>query len=263
MSNNSGPKVLTNYVLKQSKVKANKRFYILLVQGILAGLYVSIGAIASLKVSASVTSPGLGDFLGAVVFPVGIIAILIMQAELFTSDTMVMVAVYARHTKIRKIIRILCLILLSNMLGAIVAAFFTRTSGIFNESVINLVADKALYKVHMPIGQLFASSILCNIIVCTGVCLAYSCKDELTKIVTLWLAITVFVLSGTEHVVANMYYLFIALFYGAALTAKDIIYNLLVAGVGNFIGGGVIVSGINYLLAYKDIEKDKRLLKES
>jgi len=258
MTSHSGPKALTQYILNQSKLKANKRFIILLMQGILAGLYVSIGAIGSLKLSASVTAPGLGDFLGALVFPLGIIAIIIMQAELFTSDCMVMIAVYAGRTKIRKIIRILCLILLSNLIGAIFAAFLTRTSGIFNEAVINLVINKALYKVHMPIGQLFTSAVLCNIIVCTGVCLAYSSREEIAKVVVLWLSIAVFAISGTEHVVANMYYLFIALFYGADITAKDIIYNLAVSGLGNFIGGGIIVSGINYLLAYRDIEKVKK-----
>lgn len=254
----SGPKALTEYILYQSKHKANKRFIILLMQGFLAGLYIAIGAIASLKLSVSITAPGLGNFLGALVFPLGIIAIILMQAELFTSDCMVMIAVYTGRTRVSKIFRILCLIFVSNLLGAIFAAFLTRTSGIFDQSTIDLVIEKALFKVQMPIGQLFASAVMCNIIVCTGVCLSYSCKEEIAKIVVLWLAIAVFVISGTEHVVANMYYLFAALFCGAKLTAKDIFYNLAVSGVGNFIGGGIIVSGINYLLAYRDIEKIKK-----
>jgi formate/nitrite transporter FocA (FNT family) len=84
--------------------------------------------------------------------------------------------------------------------------------------------------------------------------LAYSYSDELSKVVVLWLGITVFVLSGTEHVVANMYYLFTAYFGGANISLGGIAYNLVVAGIGNFIGGGIIVSGINYILAYKDIQ---------
>ncbi len=257
MTIHSGPKALTEYILYHSKHKANKRLIILLIQGILAGIYIAIGAIGCLKVAASITTPGLGNFLGALVFPVGIIAIILMQAELFTSDCMVMIAVYAGRTKITRTIRILFLIILANLLGAIFVAFLTKTSGIFDETVIDMVNNKALHKVHMPIGQLFFSAILCNIIVCTGVCLAYSCKEEITKIAVLWLSIAVFVLSGTEHVVANMFYLFMSLFSGVEVTAKDIFYNLAVSGIGNFIGGGIIVSGINYLLAYRDIEKVK------
>ncbi|HCW04635.1 MAG TPA: formate/nitrite transporter, partial [Clostridium sp.] len=67
-----------------------------------------------------------------------------------------------------------------------------------------------------------------------------------------------FILSGTEHVVANMYYLFAGLFSGADIGFKDIFYNLAVSGIGNFIGGGIIVAGINYILAYRDLEKVKK-----
>ncbi len=260
MKNYSGPQALTEYILYQSKHKANKSFMILLVQGILAGMYISLGAIGYLKLAANTVDPGLGSFLGALVFPVGIIAILLMHAELYTSDSMVMVAVYAGRTKINKIISILVLIFTANLIGSIFIAFLTKVAGIFNEPVMTLVIEKAVHKVHMPVGQLLASGILCNILVSTGVCLAYSCKDEIAKIVVVWLAITVFVLSGTEHVVANMYYLFIAYFGGADITMQGIFYNLSIAAIGNFIGGGVIVSGVNYLLAYKDIEKTDRVI---
>lgn len=255
MQQTSGPRALTNYILHLSKHKAEKSYFILLVQGILAGIYIAIGAIGYLKLVAATADPGLGAFLGAFVFPLGIIAVLFMHAELFTSDTMVMTAVYAGRTKLHKILKILFLIILANLIGSIFIAYLTNASGVFNKDVMELVIEKAVAKAQMPFDKLLVSGILCNIIVCTGVCLAYSCKDEIAKIVVLWLAITVFVLTGTEHVVANMYYLFAAYFGGADITLLDILYNLSVAALGNFIGGGVIVSGANYILAYKDIEK--------
>ena len=255
MSNYSGPKALTEYILYQSRHKANKTFPILLVQGILAGAYISIGAIGYLKLAAGVTVPGLGNFLGALVFPIGIIAVLFMQAELFTSDTMVMLAVYSGHTKIKKIFRILLLILIANLIGAVFIVLLSKYAGIFDEKAIEMIMEKAVHKVHMPFPKLLASSILCNIIVCTGVCLAYSCREEISKIALVWLSITVFVLSQTEHVVANMYYLFIAYFSGADITLTGILYNLSVAALGNFVGGGILVSGANYLLAFRDIER--------
>lgn len=255
MKNTSGPKALTEYILHLSKDKANKKFLILLVQGILAGIYISIGAIAYFRTSASISDPGLGSFLGALVFPLGIIAVLLMHAELFTSDCMVMTAVYAGRTRIYRIFKILGLILIANVIGCVFIAYLTNVSGIFNDDVMRLVTNTAMKKAYMPLGRLFVSGILCNIIVSTGVCLAYSCENELAKIVVLWLAIAVFVMSGTEHVVANAYYLFTAYFSGVEITISDITYNLLVSGLGNFIGGGIIVSGVNYILAYKDLPK--------
>ena len=255
----TGPTALTEYVLHLSKDKANKPLLILLIQGILAGIYIAIGAIGFLKIGASTSDPGLGAFLGSFVFPIGIIAVLVMPAELFTSDCMVMTAIYARRTKIHKIFRILTLIFLANMVGGVFMALLTNWSGIFSEEAMEYTIMKAITKVNMPAGHLLVSGILCNIIVCTGVSLAYRCQNELSKIVVLWLAITVFSLSGTEHVVANVYYLFTAYFAGADISLIDIIYSLLLSGIGNFIGGGIIVSGLNYLMAHKDIQRNNRL----
>lgn len=251
----SGPKALTEYILYQSRHKAAKKIYILLVQGILAGMYIAFGAIGYFKVAGVVNDPGLGAFLGALVFPFGIIAILLMQAELFTSDTMVMTAVYAGYTKVRKIFGILVLILFANLIGGIVTAWLSDVAGVFSTNILEIIAHKAEVKVHMGIGQMITSGVICNIIVSTGVCLAYSSRDELSKVAVLWLAIVVFVLSGTEHVVANMFYLFMAYFGVGNISLTQIGYNLFFVAIGNFIGGGIIVSGVNYLLAYRDIEK--------
>lgn len=105
--NYSGPKALTEYILYQSKHKADKSLGILIVQGILAGMYIAMGSVAYLKLAASTADTGIGVFLGAAVFPIGIIAILLMQAELFTSDTMVMIAVYDGRTRFNTILGIL------------------------------------------------------------------------------------------------------------------------------------------------------------
>ncbi|NLK74794.1 MAG: formate/nitrite transporter family protein [Clostridiales bacterium] len=248
---NLGPKSLSEYVLNQSHNKANKKFLKLAFQGLLAGMYIAIGAIAYLKLVAATADPGLGEFLGALVFPVGIVAVLLMQAELFTSDTMIMISVYTKQIKFTKILKILITVLLTNLIGGMIIAWLTHSSGIFNETVMALVSQKAIHKVNLPIGKLFFSAILCNIVVSTGVCLAYSCSDTISKIISVWLAITAFVLTGTEHVVANVYYLFIAFFGGADISLLDIAYNLSVAAIGNFIGGGIVVSGINYLVAFR------------
>ncbi len=255
MQQTSGPKALTEYILKASREKAEKSALKLIVQGILAGIYISLGAIAYFKVAAATADPGLGAFLGAFVFPFGLIAIIQMHAELFTSDCLVMTAIYARRTKLYKILRILMIILITNTIGTIFIAVITNASGIFNEQAMAMVIEKSIAKVNMPFGKLFVSAVLCNIVVSTGVCMAYSCKEEIAKIVVLWLMVIVFVLTGTEHVVANAYYLFTAYFAGADITLGGMIYNLSVSAIGNFIGGGIIVAGANAILAYKDIRE--------
>jgi len=254
MSIQSGPEALNEYILRLGQKKAEKKPRMLLIQGLLAGLYIAIGAIASFRLSASIHVPGLGDFLGALVFPVGIIAVIVMQAELFTSNCMITTSTFAGEIKLAKVLKILGLVLLGNLLGSICAAFLAQVSGIM-DSAAHIVVSKALHKVNIPPVKLFVSAVFCNIVVCTGVCLAYNLKDEMAKLTALWLAITVFVITGTEHVVANMYYLFAAVFAGAPLSAGDILYNLSVSGIGNFLGGGVVIAGINYIIA-KNLGKE-------
>lgn len=245
MKNTSGHMSLNEKILHLSRDKSNKSLLLLLVQGFLAGIYVSIGTLAYLKVAASTADPGIGAFFGALVFPFGVIAVLIMGAELFTSDCMVMTAVYNRRTKTHKIFKILLIIFIANVIGCIFIAYLTNSAGIFDNGVMEFTADIAIKKVNMPFYMLLVSGILCNIIISTGVCLSYSSKSEMASIAVIWLSMAVFVISGTDNVVANAYYLFTAYFAGADITLIDIIYNLLVSSLGNFIGGGIIVSGAN------------------
>ena len=68
--------------------------------------------------------------------------------------------------------RILLLIFFANLIGAVILALLSGEAGIFDPKTLALVLEKADHKVRLPIGKLLASSILCNIIVSTGVCLA-------------------------------------------------------------------------------------------
>ena len=169
MDRQSGAEGLVEYILKVSRQKENKRFYVLIIQGFLAGLFIAIGAIACLKVSSSITPPGLGSFLGALVFPLGIIAIVFMPAELFTSDCLIVTSVYAGRTKALKTAGVLCLVFVANVLGALFAAFLTKLSGIFDSATADLSCQSASEgnARHPIVHKLYSR----NIIVCTGVCL--------------------------------------------------------------------------------------------
>jgi formate/nitrite transporter FocA (FNT family) len=45
-----------------------------------------------------------------------------------------------------------------------------------------------------------------------------------------------------------MYYLFTAYFGGAEISLLEILYNLSVSALGNFVGGGIVVAGTNYII---------------
>jgi len=242
---------VVDYIVAAGKSKTEKKSRALILQGILAGMFIATGAIGYFKLVAYTVDPGLGKFLGALIFPTGIIAILLLGSELFTSDCMAILSVYKKKVNLGSFMKMLLTVLGANLIGAIIMAFLCTGAGIFSEHMLEIVAGAAVKKTTMPVGQMFISAVLCNIIVCSGVMMAYSAKDATGKILAIWFPIAVFVLSGTEHIVANMFYLIMAFVNGAAITISGILTNFGVVALGNFIGGGIIIAGVNYY-----IEKD-------
>lgn len=239
---------IIEYIVVAGKGKTKKKFRALLLQGILAGMFIALGAIGYFKLVAYTTDPGIGKFLGALIFPTGIMAILLLGSELFTSDCMAILAVYRKTIKLTSFMKMLITVLCANLIGAIIIALLSTGAGIFSEHMLEVVSQSAVIKTTMPISQMLISAILCNIIVCSGVMMAYSAKTVAGKILAVWFPIAVFVLSGTEHIVANMFYLSMAFVNGAEITLAGILTSFLVVAIGNFIGGAMIIAGANYYI---------------
>jgi len=127
-------------------------------------------------------------------------------------------------------------------------ALLSTGAGIFSEHMLEIVFKSAVAKTTMPIGQMLISAILCNIIVCSGVMMAYSAKTAIAKIFAVWFPIALFVLSGTEHIVANMFYIMMAFVNGADITITGILTSFAVVTIGNFIGGAIVIGGVNYFM---------------
>ena len=128
----------------------------------------------------------------------------------------------------------------------------------------------AAYKTALTFEKAFFMGILCNWLVCLAVWMAYGAGDVAGKILAIFFPIWLFVASGFEHIIANMYYipagilakadpLFVekALELGASQQAIDALgwgsmfsANLLPVTLGNILGGALFV-GLAYWLAYR------------
>jgi formate transporter len=114
-------------------------------------------------------------------------------------------------------------------------------------------------KVHYGRLQAFSLGILCNILVCLGVWLAWAGKRAVDKIAGIIFPVTAFVACGFEHSVANMFYLPFAyvlkeLGYQvggiADLTISNMLFhNFIPVTLGNVVGGAVFV-GLLYWMVY-------------
>jgi len=242
--------------------------------GVLAGAFISLGAIFSNTVTAGPTSAfpfGAVRLLGGLVFCLGLILVVVAGAELFTGNNLIVMAWANGRVSTRHILRNWGLVYLGNFIGSIATSilmFFTRHYQ-FGSGFIGLnMLNSANTKCELGFIQAIALGIACNALVCLAVWLCYSARTTTDKILSIIFPISAFVAAGFEHCVANMYIIPMALFVKAGApnsfwadigrTATDyagltwsnfFLANLLPVTMGNIFGGSVMV-GLVYWFIY-------------
>lgn len=262
------PKEIGSYVENVGVQKANNKFIQTLILGMLAGAFVSIGGFSSAVASHSIENVGVGKLVAGIVFPVGLMFVLICGAELFTGNCLLTVAYAQKKISLKKMVKNWTIVYFANFIGAFVIAFLLYHSGLLgtNEGKLGGYAIKvAAYKCGLNFTQIFTSGILCNFVVSLAVWGSYAAKDVTGKVAIAFFPIMAFVIAGFEHCVANMYYLSLGLFAKtnpayielshqtaekvANINLAYIVQNLAASTLGNIVGGGVFV-GLAYWLIY-------------
>lgn len=236
---------LLEYVIEAGNHREEKNLLQLAILAILAGVFIALGAIGNIFVSSDIffTNVNLAKFLGACVFPVGLIAIILLKFELFTSNCMMTIAVIEKKMKLTKMLKILFIVWIFNLIGGMLVAYVTYKTHTFNEESVKVLQVYAHHKLETGALDLILKGIMCNILVCTASLLGYIAKDGISKIFGIWFPIMLFILLGYSHVVANMLYLPLSYMYGfEGVTIGAILYNFLFVTIGNFIGGGIFVT---------------------
>lgn len=226
----------------------------ILILGFLAGAYISFGFLLYIRVTANLPLDiwgSLSTFIGAAVFPLGLIFVIIAGGELLTGNMMALaVAMFARKIKLTQIVKNWTIIAISNLIGALfVAYFFGHYLGLTEtEHYLEATVHVAASKVNEPFLRAFVSGIGANWLVCLAVWLAYAANDVAGKILGIWFPIMAFVAIGFQHVVANMFIIPAAIFAGY-FNWFDFIENFIAVFSGNAIGGAIFVGGF-YWMAY-------------
>jgi formate transporter len=240
------------------------------VLGTLAGFYISFGCFASTAASYSIKNPGASKFVGAAVFPVGLILVIICGAELFTGNSLMFLTLLQKKIKWQKLLKNWAVVYFSNLLGALLISLLIYGSGLLSDSSGRLggfIIKTALDKCSLSFINCFASGILCNILVCIAVWGASASRDVTGKVFALWFPVMTLVVSGFEHSIANMYFLSIGLLaksnaiYAQAsglapqkldlVNISNILGNLIPVTLGNILGGMLIAA--TYWTVYKYI----------
>lgn len=184
--------------------------------GILAGICISIGGTAFLASS--------DKAVGALFFTVGLFIILTFKFNLFTGKVC-----YSFDNKPSYLFTLL-LIWLGNLTGAWLSGTLlglTRLDDL--QAKCEAVANT---KLSDNLLSIFILAILCNILIYVAVHGFNNFDSPLVRVLALFFGVSVFVLCGFEHCVANMFY-----FSFAKAWSWNTLLYLLVMTAGNIVGG--------------------------
>jgi formate transporter len=244
----------------------------LLVLSVLGGAFVAFGAVFATTVSAGATDLpyGIVRLLNALVFPVGLVLIVIGGAELFTGNNLIVMAWASRKVATRDLLQNWAIVFVGNFAGAFATAvlMFYTTQYTFGSGAVGLVAlSTANAKTSLSFVPAIMLGIMCNALVCLAVWMGYSARTNIDRVITIVPPVAAFVASGFEHCIANIYFIPMGLFikggapdsFWAAIgkTAADFptltwdnffIGNLLPVTIGNIIGGSIMVATVYWFV---------------
>ena len=223
--------------------------------GIFAGMYIGLGAHAFLLT----TSAGDTAFevmtaklLGASLFPVGLMLVVLCGGELFTGNNLLTLALFDRKISIGGMLKNWFVVYLANLAGSVCLAFLLAHSGIYAGASAERAIAVAVSKSSGSFTELVIKGIFCNVLVVLAWWFQAGAREMIGKIFAIWFPIMLFVFAGFEHSVANMTYIPLGMFLGADVSAGAfLIGNLLPVTIGNLIGGALIVP-IFYYYSYRE-----------
>ena len=187
------------------------------ISAVLAGLSIGLGGLVFLSVENRV--------IGAMLFTIGLFTVCTFGFHLFTGKVC-----YVFENG-REYALSLPLLWIGNLAGTGLTALFaslTRHGSVLTEKAAALCQTKA----EDTLISLFFLGILCNIFIYIAVEGYRNNPHEIGKYLSLFLGVMVFILSGTEHCVADMFYFWMA----KAWNGRTILCILAIT-LGNIVGG--------------------------
>ena len=256
--------------------KTKKHPEVTFVLAILAGIFVSLaGMFYTIVTTGSGDMPyGMVKLIGGLSFSMGLMMVVLCGAELFTSNTLLLMGRATGRIRIGQIAKNWTLVYLGNMAGSFFMVAMLMAVAQYQGDGGN-VGINYMYTANAKMGHSFTQAlllgILCNLVVCLTYWMTLSSRDAMGKMFACMLPVAVFLAAGFEHSVANMFLLPMGYFvkmvatpefwantgytadYFSNITLHNmLIMNLIPATIGNILGGGVMVGLSNWFVHLRD-----------
>lgn len=241
--------------------KSNLPIKDILIRGFLSG---SLLGFATVLAFTTVVQTGVG-VLGALVFPVSFVIIVLLGLELVTGNfAAVPLAVKTKQSSMKKLSRNWIFAFSGNLIGSVFFGCFfwiyiTKMGYNFEDEIIGKIISVAESKTlaYKTIGGkglivVFVKAVLCNWMVTLGVVMGLVSSSTVGKIFAIWLPIFIFFALGLEHSVVNMFVIPTAMMLDADISLSDWwLWNQIPVTIGNIVGGAFFTGTLLFATHYK------------
>jgi len=243
------PAELIQEALRAAKRKAGLSTRDLLLRGALAGVF--LGFATSLVFV--VQTQGVPPIVGALLFPVGFVMLVLLGLELATGNfALLPPAVAANEISFRRLLRNWSWVYLGNLGGSAAYALLfylaitncgTNNGGPLGD-LLRAAAQKKTIAYQAAGGAGWATAlvkaILCNWMVTVGAMLAMVSRSTIGKIAAMWLPILTFFAQGFEHSIVNMFVIPAGMLLNAPISIGTWwIWNQIPVTIGNIVSGSL------------------------
>jgi formate transporter len=232
----------------------------LLIRGMLSGAILGVATSLAFTGAVQTNVP----LVGALIFPVGLIAIVLLGLELVTgSFALVPLPWLNGEAKFSAVLINWGWVFIGNLIGsvaygALIAIALTNfgtaaPAGVAARIVATAEAKTIGYAAIGTAGMItcFVKAMLCNWLVCLALVLAMTTTSTIGKIACAWMPIFIFFAQGFEHSVVNMFIIPTGMMMGAKVTVADWwLWNQIPVTLGNIVGGFTF-TGLAIYMTYK------------
>lgn len=277
----NNPEKITQLSIENGIKKASMSIPRQLVLAILAGAFIAFASqgsnMAAFNLLAKPETYGLGKALAGAIFGTGLMLVVIAGGELFTGNTLIFKAVLDKRVSLGRMLSNWGIVYLGNLIGSLIIVGLIIGSGQLHAGS-NMLAGVtiriAAAKISLTFVQALFLGIMCNWLVTLAVWLSLAANDISGKILGIFFPIWLFITSGFEHSIANMYYVPAGIIAKgnadfaaasglsaeklASLTFPNFITrNLIPVTIGNIIGGAVFVGFAYWFVYVKALKKNE------
>jgi formate/nitrite transporter FocA (FNT family) len=216
--------------------------------GFTGGITMGLTGLAVACIEATVGSTGWSELAGYILYPIGFISVVIGRGQLFTENTLypVILVLDERNPRhVRNLARLWLVVFVANVAGALSFAALAIASGALKQEIATALVALGNAALNQPDSRLFFGGIIGGWLIALVAWVVTASHWTIGQVIMVWLLTFVVGIGHFAHCIATSGEILAAVIAGTA-SVGAYLHWLLLATLGNIVGGVIIVSLLNY-----------------